>query len=134
MLARVKLVFSERGGTDYHVMRDYQRLLRDGREMYKPVRTIKWAMLDIDGIKVETHRKWAGLQFADCITSAFLAAVEPNRYGNYEPRYAQALKGALIHNNGSHLNSGLAPVPSFFKSQLDERQLAFFLSFAKLGG
>jgi hypothetical protein len=59
--------------------------MRDKKEVVRPVRSILWDVLDIDDIAVENHRKWAGLQIADCVTSAFFAAVEPNAYGNCEP-------------------------------------------------
>lgn len=129
--ARVKLVFSKRGGTDYHSMRDYLILMRDGLERKPPVRTIVWRTLDVDQIEVENHSKRAGLQLADCITSAFYAAVEPNRFGNYETRYADLLRGNVIHKKGNALNHGVAPVPHWAKCAADEAQLAFFKSFVK---
>ncbi len=125
----LKLVFSRRSNTDYQSMMDYLTLMRDGREAIRPVRSINWKVLDIDTIAVENHSKWAGLQIADCITSAFFSAVEPNVYGNYEPGYAQLLRGNLMTVNGRILNCGLTAVPSVFKSALDERQTAFFQSY-----
>jgi hypothetical protein len=127
--AKIKIVFSRRGGTDYKIMKEYLALMRDGREKMRPIRSINWDVLDIDSIAVENHSKWAGLQIADCITSAFYFAVEPNPYGNYEPRYAQTLRERLIRRNGVALNCGLTPVPSFFKCGADELQTEFFKSF-----
>ena len=131
---RLRLVFSKRGGTNYRSMRDYLILMRDGRELLKPVRSINWKVLDVDDIEVENHSKRAGLQLADCITSAFYAAVEPNRYGNYEPRYADQLRPRVIHKGGNALNHGIAPVPSFSGCRADEAQMAFFRSFTKVSG
>jgi hypothetical protein len=88
----VKVIFSRRTGTDYQIMRDYLALMRDGRELIRPVRSIVWRVLDIDKIAVENHAKWAGLQIADCLTSAFFSALEPNAYGNYEHTYAHLLR------------------------------------------
>ena len=93
-------------------MKDYLMLMRDGHETAKPVRSINWSVVDVDAIAVENHNKWAGLQISDCVTSAFFRAIEPNIYGNYEPRYAQILKGNLIKSGGNALNCGLTPVPS----------------------
>ena len=83
---RLKVVFSRRGGTNYQAMRDYMELLRDGREHQRPVRSIVWHTLEPTEITVERHEKWAGLQLADAVTSAYFNAVEPNLYGNYESR------------------------------------------------
>ena len=112
-------------------MMEYLRLMRDGRELLPPTRSIDWSVLDIDKIVVENHGRWAGLQIADCITSAFFSGVEPNAYGNTEPGYAQLLKGRLLKANGSHLNAGLTAVPSMAKSALSPNQKAFFESFQR---
>lgn len=129
--ASLKLVFSRRGGTNYQTMMEYLRLMRDGRELLPPARSIDWSILDIDKIVVENHSKWAGLQIADCVTSAFFAGVEPNAYGNSEPTYAQLLKGRLLKANGSYLNAGVTAVPSMAKSALTPAQQAFFESFRR---
>jgi hypothetical protein len=123
---RLKLVFSRRGGTDYHSMRTYLENVRDGREMVTPVKKGRWEIIDYENIVVEDHARWAGLQFADCITSAFFTGLEPNPYGNYEPRYAQALKARLFNRGGYCLNWGLTPVPSLHACKCDGEQSAFF--------
>jgi hypothetical protein len=128
----VKLVFSRRGGTDYKTMKEYLELMRDGREVMPPVRSINWNILDIDSIAVENHSKWAGLQIADCITSAFFSAVEPNLYGNYEPSYAVILRNNLLRENKNALNYGLTPVPSLAKCAADPEQLRFFDQFKEI--
>lgn len=115
-------------------MRQYLEMIRDGREAMKPVRSIKWSMLDIDAIRVEAHEKWAGLQLADCATSAFLAAVEPNVYGNYEPRYARLLRPRVLKNGDHCLNRGVTPVPNMHRSALDAEQTEFFRYFMAKGG
>ena len=122
----VKLVFSRRGGTNYQTMIEYFALMKDGNEVMRPTRSIHWDVIDFEKIAVESHNKWAGLQFADCITSAFFTAVEPNLYGNYEPYYGKLLKDKLIKQNGTALNCGLSLVPSFAKSALDTEQEKFF--------
>ncbi|HEX4742863.1 MAG TPA: DUF3800 domain-containing protein [Caulobacteraceae bacterium] len=129
--ARLKVIFSHRKGMNYQAMRDYLILMRDGRELVRPVRSIRWDVLDVNAIAVENHSRWAGLQLADCATSAFFAAVEPDQFGNYEPRYALALKDLLLKERGLAMNCGLAPVPSFRDSRPNEQQRAFFLECCK---
>ncbi|MDB5569878.1 MAG: hypothetical protein JWN93_1061 [Hyphomicrobiales bacterium] len=125
----VRIVFSRRGGTNYQSMIEYFHLLRNGSEATPPARRVAWSVIDFDQIAVENHSQWAGLQFSDCITSAFAAAVEPNPYGNYEPTYAYILQDRLIRQDGRALNCGLAVVPSVQASALDRRQQTFFESF-----
>lgn len=127
---RLRLVFSRRGGTDYDTMRDYLILMRDGRELIPPVRRIVWRVLDVNDIAVENHAVRAGLQFADCITSAFHKAVEPNQFGNFEPRYAESLRWSVLRDGRSALNCGVAPIPSWTRCQPDQHHRDFFMSFA----
>ena len=112
----LRLIFSRRSGTDYQKMIDYLELMRDNRELVRPVRSINWSVLDIKDIAVENHSKWAGLQLADCITSAFFSAVEPNAYGNYETSYADLLRSKLISSGGITLGVGLTLVPQSKKA------------------
>lgn len=130
----LKLVFSRRSGTNYQVMKDYLILMREGREVIPPVRSIDWNVLDVDGIAVENHSKWAGLQIADCTTSAFFMALEPNAYGNYEPSYANILKSKLIKDpQGRVLNCGVTPVPNLNKCGANAVQQSFLTSLEKGG-
>ncbi|MDR4305451.1 DUF3800 domain-containing protein [Chelatococcus sambhunathii] len=126
--ACLKIVFSRRASTDYQKMKDYLYLIKNEREMFTPIRRIRWNVLNIEDIVVENHSKWAGLQIADCITSAYFSAVEPNIYGNYEPTYATLLKEKLLTTNGVSLNWGLTPVPSLGGCRADDRQYAFLQS------
>lgn len=123
--AMLHVVFSRRGGTDYDVMAKYLRYLADGRDLVKAPRRTDWSVLDIDGIKVENHSKRAGLQLADLVTSAFGNALEPNRFGNYEPRYAEILIPKLITSRGTASNSGLTIVPNMSAANCDDEQMAF---------
>lgn len=127
----LRLVFSRRSGTDYQKMVEYLELMRGGREVMRPVRSINWNVFNIADIRVENHSKWAGLQIADCINSAFFSAVELNLYGNYETTYAENLRTRLITSGGTALNTGLTFVPSVTASKLDKLQEAFVLSFRK---
>jgi hypothetical protein len=132
--ARIMVVFSKRRGTDYQAMHDYMLLMRDGREKMKPVRSIRWEVFDPADIAVEDHSKWAGLQLADAVTSAFFGAVEANGYGNREPRYAEILRPCVICDDGKiALNTGVIPVPSWKKCQAPKEVEDWFLTFGKKG-
>ena len=123
----LKIVFSRRKGMNYQAMTAYLVLMREGRELLPARRKIDWSILDVDAIVVENHSRWAGLQLADCATSAFFSAVEPDNYGNYEPRYALLLKQKLIRTGGNPMNCGIVPVPSLNGSAPNGAQRAFFL-------
>lgn len=127
----IKVVFSRRGGTDYHVMASYLKLMRDGKEVLASKRSINWNILDIDNIRVENHSKWAGLQIADAVTSAYFKALEPNFYGNYETSYALHLKSRLIKRNGKFLDCGLTLIPPKHKCPLNEEQKTFICMIEK---
>jgi len=109
--ARLEVTFSRRAGTDYAVMRDYLYLMRDGKEKLPPVRSINWSVLNPEDIKVENHSKRAGLQIADVVTSATYAGLEPNLYGDVEPRYARLLAHRFLKENGTIANCGVTVVP-----------------------
>ncbi|WP_281801942.1 DUF3800 domain-containing protein [Methylocystis echinoides] len=126
----LKVVFSRRANTDYQTMKDYLILMRDGLEVMRPVRSIRWNVLDVENIVVENHSRWAGLQIADVITSAFFLGVEPNAYGNYEHSYGKILRARLLQDHRSNcLNSGFTPVPGFGKCATDDQQMEYFLHF-----
>lgn len=124
-VASLQVVFSRRGGTDYQVMRDYLHLMKNDEEVRRPVRSINWDVLDPDTIKVENHSIRAGLQIADVVTSATYSALDPNKYGNIEPRYALAMKKKYLKETGRVLNCGLTLIPPFTKSPLSKAQLEF---------
>lgn len=123
--AALKVVFSRRHNTDYNSMREYLCLLRDGREKVRPVRTIDWTVFDPDNIEVEDHSRRAGLQIADICTSAILRALEKDRYGYYEPRYALMLGQTLLKVGGARINWGLTLVPKQNQGPLDTSQKDF---------
>ena len=113
-------------------MKDYLILMRDGLEVVRPVRSINWTVLDVNNIAVENHSKWAGLQIADCATSAYFAALEPNVYGNFDPSYANILRPKLLKDqHGRVLNCGVTPVPGLLRCGASEAQLSYLRSLEK---
>ena len=129
-ICSLRVVFSKRKGMNYQAMREYLVLMRDGRELLRPVRSIDWTVLDVENVAVENHSNRAGLQLADCVTSAFFHGVEANGYGHYEPRYGRMLRGSLLSNQGVVLNHGLTCVPSVPASRLNDDQRSFVLDCA----
>lgn len=109
--ARVFVTFSKRGGTDYNVMRDYLYLMRDGREVLRPVRSIDWSVLHPEDIGVEDHSNRAGLQIADVVTSATYNAFEQNLYGDTEARYASLFIPRYLKEGNGIRGCGVTLVP-----------------------
>ena len=128
---RLKVVFSRRESTDYQSMMDYMHLMRDGREVIRPVRSINWRVFDPADIAVENHSVRAGLQIADAFTSAYFNAVEPNGYGNTERAYAELLRAAPIRIGNNALNCGITPVPSLTGCRAPDATTEFFQSFTR---
>lgn len=125
MSAHLKVVFSRRGGTDYQSMRDYLILMRENREVLRPIRSIDWSVLDPNDILVENHAKRAGLQIADVLTSATAAALEPNVYDDIEPRYALLLRENFLRHHGRVDNCGLTLRPRRADCPLSDDQKGF---------
>lgn len=129
----IELVLSRRGGTDYETMQRQLRALHDHRSSVMSHRSQNWRMIDFSRTLVDDHKKWAGLQLSDCMTSAFFMGIEPNFYGNYETSYARILKSRLVRKNGTSINSGLIVLPPRPRCQLDTEQAAFFKFFESSG-
>lgn len=123
--AALRVIFSRRGGTDYHSMKDYLLLMRDGREVMPSQASINWGVLDPNDISVVNHAQSAGLQLADVVTSATANALEPDAYGNPEPRYALELRSRFIRLNGRVANSGLTVLPKPSMNPMSDDQKRF---------
>lgn len=130
--ARLNVVFSRRMNTDYHAMRNYLILMRDGKEKQQPIRSINWSVFSPDDIWVENHSRWAGLQLADVATSSIFNALEPNFYGKYEPRYALTLAKRFLSSNRSLLDCGMTLIPRFSSCPLDNDQREFIKELQKM--
>jgi Protein of unknown function (DUF3800) len=123
--ARLFVTFSRRAGTDYAVMQKYFELMRDGMEVMQSKRSINWQVFNPADIRVENHAVRAGLQIADVVTSASFAALEPNEFGNIEPRYALQLKNRFLKENSAVLDCGLTLIPRINQNPLNAEQLDF---------
>jgi hypothetical protein len=119
---RVKLVFSRRRRMNYQDFRDYISLLKS---MADPNIQIHWPVIDIEGIDAEDHGSRYGLQLADIVTSGLMAALEPDFYGNVEPRYARLLKPIVFNRNGNYMSYGTKMFPAAGDLELTEQQREF---------
>jgi hypothetical protein len=126
---RVAVTFSRRGGMSYDDFRTYLRRLKaDADDEVK----IHWPVIDIDSVDARDHSGNASLQLADAIASSFGAAVEPDKYGNCESRYAEILKPVTYDRKGNYLSYGVKIVPRFEECGLSDQQLRFISLYKKV--
>ena len=119
---RVAITFSRRGGMSYDDFRNYLRKLK--ADTSGDVR-IHWPVIDIDAVDAQDHSRNASLQLVDAIASSFAAGVEPDRYGNCEPRYAELLKPVTYHRGSNYLSYGVKIVPKHEDCSLNQQQMNF---------
>jgi hypothetical protein len=106
---RLKIVFSRRGGMNYDDFGDYLRRLKNADD---PEIQIHWPVIDIDGIEAQDHNRRYGLQLADMAIGGLRSALEFDRYGNLEPRFAEELKPCVYERGGNFLSYGAKTVPT----------------------
>lgn len=106
---RLKIVFSRRGGMDYDDFQQYLQLLKD---MSDPTVRIHWPVVDIEAVQAHDHGSRYGLQLADLAVSGLRAALEPDLYGNVEPRFAEILRPLVYQRGPNCLSYGAKLVPS----------------------
>jgi len=124
---RVKLVFSRKRTMNYQDFRDYIQHLRNKDD---PEIQIHWPVIDIEGIEAWDHGARLGLQLADLATSGLTAALEPDFYGNVEPRFARTLKPRVYNRNGNYMSYGTKMVPPADNLELTEQQQEFVQIFS----
>lgn len=95
---RVMIVFSRRRAMNYDHFQSYVQRLKDAAD---PDIRIHWPVIDIEAIEAEDHGKRSGLQIADLVMSGITAAVEPDFYGNVEPRLAKMLRPVVYHRRNN---------------------------------
>ena len=103
---KVKLVFSNKGGMSYRQFRNYLANMRGVDTQ------IRWNCIDENLVESKPHSQWAGLQFADGVTSAIAWGIEPQNLGILEPRYGQELKPIIYrYKNGKLRGYGIKILP-----------------------
>lgn len=108
-----EMIFSHRRTMSYDGLRDYLgRLRTSGTE-------IDWSTIDPDRVRAAQHRRYRGLQIADCIASSFFQGLEHNRYGFTEGRYAVALRPIMWSQHRSFSGAGIKLFPREAQLALD---------------
>lgn len=116
---RAQITFSRRGGMSYGEFRSYlHRLQAAGSDETR----IHWPVIDIDGVDAHDHSRSAALQLADIVASSFSSAIQPDRYGNCEGRYAANLRQTVYNRHGQYMNYGLKFIPASERCELDAKQ------------
>lgn len=105
---RIKIIFARRGGMSTDDFKSYLQILKASND---PDIQIHWPVIDIDGIEAHDQPSKFGLQMADIAISGLTWALEPDLYGNCEPRYARALKPHIYHRGNNYCSYGTKIVP-----------------------
>lgn len=105
---RIKIIFARRGGMSTIDFKNYLNILKNSND---PEIQIHWPVIDIDGIEAHDQPAKFGLQMADIAISGLTWALEPDLYGNCEPRYARALKANIYHRGNNYRSYGTKLVP-----------------------
>lgn len=126
---RVKIVFARRGGMSYPDFRSYLELLR-GRD--DPDIQIHWPVIDIEGVEAHDQSERYGLQIADLAVSGLTWGLEPDYYGNCEPRYARTLKPNVYQRYGNYFSYGCKVVPSCDRLPITDQQREFVRLFERV--
>jgi Protein of unknown function (DUF3800) len=106
---QVKIIFSRRGGMSDPDFRAYLNHLKGADD---PEIRIHWPVIDIEGIESFDQANRFGLQLADLAISGICNALEPDFYGNCEPRFCRMLKRNVYERNRNYLSYGAKIVPS----------------------
>ena len=110
---RADIIFSNRSIMSYNDLTDYLLMLRTKSDPMK-VR-IDWNTIDPEHVSAVDHSKLAGLQIADAVASSFFYAVNMNRYGEIEDKYARLLLHQCYKHKGLVLGYGLKFWPEEFQ-------------------
>jgi hypothetical protein len=115
------IAFSNRSGMSYDELRGYLSMLK-ARTTMSDIR-VDWSVIRPDQVTAFSPGRRMGLQVADAVAGSFFYAVEPNRYGFTEDRYARMLRPIVYHYRGRYLGYGLKLWPREVETRLssDER-------------
>ena len=122
---QLAITFSQRGGMSYPDCRDYLERLKNEETK------IHWPVIDVAAVDALAHSRSASLQLADVATSSFAAAMEPDRYGNCELRYALSLKPVTYSRAEQYLGYGVKIFPHEETCALTPQQISFLDVFKK---
>ena len=100
-----EIIFSNRSIMSYENLRQYLKLLQ-AKSDPMDVR-IDWSVVVPDTVRAVNHDQLAGLQVADAVASGFYYAVNLNRYGEAEDKYARLLLPTVYRHKEVRLGYGL---------------------------
>ena len=122
---KADIVFSNRSIMSYEDLTGYLQLLKTKSDPMD-VR-IDWNIIEPGNVSAVDHSKLAGLQVADAVASSLFYAVNVNRYGDVEDRYARLLLPLCYRHKGLAIGYGLKFWPEDFQKQKSANpQIAMF--------
>lgn len=110
---RADVIFSNRSIMSYKDLTDYLQTLRTKSDPMKV--SIDWNVIDPESVSAVDHSKLAGLQIADAVASSFYYAVNLNRYGEVEDKYARILLPNCYRHKNVAIGYGLKFWPEEFQ-------------------
>jgi hypothetical protein len=111
---------------------DFQGYVQHMKDAHDPEIKIHWPVIDIPGIDARDHGERFGLQLSDLAVSGLTAALEPDFYGNVEPRFARSLKSRVYQRNGNYMSYGTKMYPGAAALELSEQQQEFVTIFSEV--
>lgn len=99
------LVFSNRSIMSYEDLKGYLGLLKGQNDPLSV--KIDWGVIDPENVRAVNHEQLAGLQAADAVASSFYYAVNNNRYGEVEDKYAKLLLPTAYRHKSVLLGYGI---------------------------
>lgn len=115
---QVETIFSNRSIMSYDELRAYLRLLKEQSDPMD-VR-IDWSVVDPDHVSAVNHEQLAGLQVADAVASSLYYAVQPNRYGETEEKYAALLKPTFYRHKTKAVGYGVKFWPADIQTLIEK--------------
>lgn len=137
--SKLRIIFSRRGGLRYIDFSNYLRKLeRQSRAgmLVLDQGDLCWSVIDHEEIYVLDHKKRAGLQLTDIVAGAFFQAVERNRPGECDPRYAKLLKPRIAQDQYHRVlgyGIGTRPLPHEMDLLPQQREIFEFYGYEKDG-
>lgn len=120
-----EIIFSNRSHMSYEDLRHYLCHLRDNCDT-----RIHWPSIDPQTVRAVNHEKLMGLQIADATATSLFYAVNVNRYGEVEERYARVLTPSFYRYRNTLIGYGLKFWPeSLEKIKTANPHLAVFAEF-----
>lgn len=112
---RADIIFSNRSIMSYDDLTAYLQMLRKKADSDPMDIRIDWSVVDPRRVSAVDHAKLAGLQIADAVASSLFYAVNLNRYGESEDKYARLLLPICYRHKGAALGYGLKFWPDEFQ-------------------